>query len=605
MLVFERIEQQRIIETFCFLLIEPFLWPAFLIATFSFLFYCSLLLSVSFFAHPLVELWNLMLYQLDRGSIDRQKNFLRWHSVGWSNWNILPSYRLDRHLVLVFAKNPIIGQEAIDYVSTTKQKWAAQVAQIELDARRLAACTTVDRIRQLPSDWNNTALTNPAVDIFRIFDRIIEDLQAAMQQQGSYNQRQALNAMIRRIDGYLLEFNRSDNKYTIRFRPILAQWQQIISDHTEELQRINELTQEIDNPYIIGVPLTTNQQIFTGRKELGGRLETLILDTRRPPLLLYGQRRMGKTSLLNNLDRLLPSTIVPLFIDLQGNAAAANSLPGFLFALITDIEKAVSQHHFTIPTLQLSDLQTEPIIQFNQWLDRLENALGDNIALLALDEFEVLDRAFQRNRLDPEDVLGLLRRIIQHRPKFKILIAGSHTLEEFQRWSSYLINVQTLNISYLQESEAIQLIENPIPDFPLRYEPAALQLVLHLTHCHPYLVQQLCSEIIVLKNEQEPSQRRLATSADVEAAVPHALASGSAGFFGDLQTNQIDSIGRAILHHLARQGDGATLHHQQLQAPLDTDITPSLQILLQRDILEPHQAGYRFQVELIRRWFAR
>jgi hypothetical protein len=151
----------------------------------------------------------------------------------------------------------------------------------------------------------------------------------------------------------------------------------------------------------------------------------------------------------------------------------------------------------------------------------------------------------------------------------------------------------------------IIISKHPLPDFPLRYEPTALQLVLHLTHCHPYLVQQLCSEIIVLKNEQEPSQRRLATSADVEAAVPHALASGSAGFFGDLQTNQIDSIGRAILHHLAHQGDGATLSHQQLQAPFDTDITPSLQILLQRDILEAYQAGYRFQVELIRRWFAR
>jgi hypothetical protein len=243
-----------------------------------------------------------------------------------------------------------------------------------------------------------------------------------------------------------------------------------------------------------------------------------------------------------NLNRLLPSTIIPLFVDLQGNAAAANKLDWFLYALAKDIRTTASQQEIVLPPVQLADFQAEPIIQFNDWLDTLEVALGENTALLALDGFEALDTAFQRERLDPEDVLGLLRRTIQHRPKFKVLIAGSHTLAEYQRWSSYLINVQTLHVSYLKDSEARQLIECPIPDFSLQYTREALELVLHLTRCHPYLVQLLCGEIVALKNDRDPSERGLATSADVEAAVPLALNSGSAGFFGDLQTNQVDAI---------------------------------------------------------------
>jgi hypothetical protein len=562
-------------------------------------------LILSFFIYPPIQVWNLLLYRLDQLSRKHQRIFLRWHSVGWCEWERLPITRLDRHLLLATKINPTLGIEAINYVSTTRQQSAAQVAQIEIDARNLAQCQTLIAITQLSVDWGEISPSNPAIYVFRIFNRIIEDIRTAFEQQSKYNQMQALSALIRRIDDYLLEFNRSIDKYTVRFRPILAHWQKIIADYIEVERQASELNQEIEDPYLIGVPLTTNQKLFKGRQDLGSRLEQLILDARRPPLLLYGQRRMGKTSLLNNLNRLLPSTIIPLFVDLQGNAASAENLSGFLYALAKDLRTAANQREIALPPVKLTDFHTEPIIQFNDWLDTLETSLGANIALLALDEFEVLDTAFQRQRLDPEDVLGLLRRLIQHRPKFKVLIAGSHSLAEYQRWSSYLINVQTLHISYLKDHEAKQLIERPIPDFPLQYAPDALELVLHLTHCHPYLVQLLCAEIIALKNEQDPSQRKLATCEDVEAAVPLALNSGSAGFFGDIQTNQVDKLGRDILCYLAQQGDGVILSHAQLVQQFDMDITPSIQILLQRESIEAVDPGYRFTIELVRRWFLR
>ena len=459
--------------------------------------------------YPSIHAWNNLLYRLDKFPHKRQRMFLRWHSVGWYEWEHLPFTRFDRHLLLATEINPTLGIEAIDYVSTTKQKWAAQSAQIELQARNLARCQRLNAITQLSTDWGQTSLSSPATDIFRIFNRVIRDTKAACEQQSNYNQQLALTNVVRNIESELVGFNHSTNKYTVRFRPILAQWREIIADHIEAQRQATELNQEIESPYIIGIPLPTKQKLFTGRQDLGSRLEQLILDARRPPLLLYGQRRMGKTSLLNNLNRLLPSTIIPLFVDLQGNAASASNLAGFLYALAKDLRTAAIQREIALLPVQLADFQAEPIIQFNDWLDTLETALGDNIALLALDEFEALDTAFQRERLDPEDVLGLLRRLIQHRSKFKVLIAGSHSLAEYQRWSSYLINVQTLHISYLKEAEAKQLIERPIPDFPLQYTEDALKLVLHLTHCHPYLVQLLCAEIIALKNEQDPSQRKL------------------------------------------------------------------------------------------------
>ncbi|WP_230967831.1 hypothetical protein [Nostoc sp. WHI] len=157
------------------------------------------------------------------------------------------------------------------------------------------------------------------------------------------------------------------------------------------------------------------------------------------------------------------------------------------------------------------------------------------------------------------------------------------------------------HISYLKEEEARQLIERPVKDFTLRYEPDAVERVLQLTRCHPFLVQLLCAEIIVLKNEQDPSIRRFATLADVEAAIPEALQSGSF-FFADIQNNQVDTTGQAILRFIAAQGERGIVSCQTLlqQFP-DADI--ALNLLLQRELIEEVKHGYGFQVELIRRWF--
>ncbi len=81
---------------------------------------------------------------------------------------------------------------------------------------------------------------------------------------------------------------------------------------------------------------------------------------------------------------------------------------------------------------------------------------------------------------------------MQHRPRFKVLLAGSHTLDELRHWAGYLINMQVIKISYLEEKDALELIERPVRGFNLRYEPAASRRILELTHCHPHLVQLLC-----------------------------------------------------------------------------------------------------------------
>ncbi len=580
------------------------LWSTLLLGVTGIFFGLALAWWRPILSYPFLAVWNMLLLRADGRRAAGGRCLLRWNSAFWDEHQYLPLWGLDEHLVLVMERNPTEGQAAMDYLATRRQRWAAQAAQIELDARRLERCVEVEAIAQAHRELAAGELEGPASALLRSFSRVSQDAEAALRQESAYNQRLALSAVEDRLDGLVRELTRSSERYAARFHPIAEHWRQRVSSHARRLAEEAELRQEIANPYIIGVPLTEQQEIFVGRNDVCTRIEQVLLDKSCPPLLLYGQRRMGKTSLLNNMGRLLPSTLAPLFVDLQGPASQASDHAGLLYNIARGMaDSARRQRDLSLPALSRQFLASDPFTRFDEWLDEVEAALGQRTALLALDEFEALESAIARERFDEEAVLSMLRHLIQHRPRFKVLLAGSHTLDELQRWASYLINVQVVHIGYLKEDEARQLIERPVKGFALRYETLAGRRVLEITRGHPFLVQLLCAEIVALKNEQAPAVRRLASLADVEAAVPEAMGHGSF-FFADVQRNQVDELGLAVLRFIAAQGEGAVTSRPALSRQFPHGIDLTLDSLIRRELIEAAQGGYCFQVELIRRWLA-
>jgi hypothetical protein len=118
-----------------------------------------------------------------------------------------------------------------------------------------------------------------------------------------------------------------------------------------------------------------------------------------------------------------------------------------------------------------------------------------------------------------------------------------------------------------------------------------------------FLIQLLCAEIVALKNEQVPATRRLATAADVETAVAAALEHGSF-FFADIEHNQVSRNGLRLLRYLAEQGEGTLITSQDLPPALTIEAEADLALLVRRDLIEQVNGGFRFQVEMVRRWFA-
>lgn len=553
---------------------------------------------------PLLAAWNLLLYRTDEQRKDSKRSLLRWHSAFWDEHQFLPLFGLESYLVMVTERHPAEGRAALEYISNGFQSWAAQEAQIELDARRLQACHQAKTIGAAHRSLAVGELNSPVGALLRSFSRISRDVEAALAQESTYNQRLALDSVEERLDGLLRELTRSSEPYARRFRPIADRWRPTIADYIKTLTAAVESRQEISNPYIIGIPLTEHQEIFVGRSDVSESIEKLLLDVRCPPLLLYGQRRTGKTSLLNNLGKLLPWKIIPLFVDLQGPTSLAKNYQGFLYNISRAMLTTAKRHReLQLPVLSREQLNEDPFTSFDEWLDHIEREIDPaQTLLLILDEFSALEHIFNKKLLDEESVLGMFRHLIQHRPRIKILLSGSHTIDEFERWASYLINVQVVHISYLQTKEALQLIEQPVKEFALCYESSASERVLQLTRGHPALIQLICSEIVSIKNKQNIQERRLARMRDVEAAIPGALQHGRF-FFADIANNQVSPSELALLRFLAAQGENAVVTTTLLKANGHDDYETAMTNLLRRELIEAVANGYRFQVELIRRWF--
>ncbi|NIO67758.1 MAG: ATP-binding protein, partial [Anaerolineae bacterium] len=72
------------------------------------------------------------------------------------------------------------------------------------------------------------------------------------------------------------------------------------------------------NPYIIGGPVSGPN--FYGRRDIFRSVQDTFSSPHQNVVVLWGQRRMGKTSVLHELSSRLPPEFHPIYFDLQDKA---------------------------------------------------------------------------------------------------------------------------------------------------------------------------------------------------------------------------------------------------------------------------------------------
>ncbi|MCP4105154.1 MAG: ATP-binding protein [Desulfobacteraceae bacterium] len=141
------------------------------------------------------------------------------------------------------------------------------------------------------------------------------------------------------------------------------------------------------NPYIAGNPVGGGEA-FIGRADV---LRDVLKSPHENGMVLYGQRRIGKTSVLQELTASLPQKgpYAPVYFDLQDKAA----LP--LDQVLRQLAEQISYKLDISPLDKLND--DFPTAFQKEFLPYVLSKLPEKTALMLLfDEFDVLDSPTQK-----------------------------------------------------------------------------------------------------------------------------------------------------------------------------------------------------------------
>ena len=366
----------------------------------------------------------------------------------------------------------------------------------------------------------------------------------------------------------------------------------------------------IKNPYVAGNPVTG--ALFVGRASILNRISGVWSAKSHPDsIILYGHRRMGKSSLLRNLDQAEPDSAI-VYVDLAGETSFVDSTADLLWGLANKLHSTVRRAYphasLTPPDSAAYITASKAQIQFDLLAEQIRDIVQPRSVILALDEFEAVDKAVAAGKIGP-DIYQFLRTKTQD-PLFAFVLGGLHTLDEMSRdyqqpfYGSYV----NIRVSYLSHADAWRLITNPTPDFDLNYEPAAAERIIAETGGQPYLVQQLCraalDHLTAELFDEHQARDVLITLADVAAVLgPDFFTRGTVYFDGVWsQTTHADQ--RTLLQVMAQRDDEWPLSELATTTRLTPEaLRAALRWAEHHDILQKtSEEAWRFHVPLMRRW---
>jgi len=544
--------------------------------------------SLRLFVWPFEAIWMSLLWLTFQR--ERSGHVLRWLPIFYDQFIVLPLPFLGKFLAGGYKYNEAGTRQAIAYLTThSRQQKSALHAQTLIALERMANCSNTQEIASARNElrWLSEPSPPELGPLLPALLDVSQGVRAAGEATTRYRQAEMLKRQSARLRELRERLVTGDSRTAATYGGIIDRWTGIIEGAARALAAASGTEREIRPVYLAGPHLRPGEadDLFKGRGDLFGEIENALLAPRPPVLLLWGQRRTGKTSLMAYLPMRLPAEIVPLRVNVQ-NVAAASSLAGVAFTMAQEmVESARRGRSVILPAPRLADFQVDPFVILGEWMREAERALRSRRFFLCLDEYQRLEEvvAAGGNRA----VLHFLRDTMEHRERWSLLFAGSSPVEETAAyWSDFLINVRQLHISYLSDDESRELIERPVPGFEqeMQYSAAAREAILTLTRGQPFLIQLLCGELVNLLNRE---RRQRAEEDDVARVLPAALEHGGQ-YFDELWSSTTPDE-RALLAQVAtgafRGGDPAVLAR-----------------LCRRELLEPVDGAFRYQAPLIARW---
>lgn len=389
------------------------------------------------------------------------------------------------------------------------------------------------------------------------------------------------------------------------------------------------------SPYIVGNPID-REEMFYGRAHVIDRIRRqLAAATNANVVLLEGNRRTGKTSVLKQLQKkeTLPGWVIVYcnFQEAEGDPTRAGISTRDVYRFLArtigwtlfgagirtwfpgqhppDGKRPFQSDFLAARDRAITD--EHPFETFELYLASALEAARPHRVLLMLDEFDKLQEGIDAGVTSPQ-VPENIRHILQHHHGLSAILTGSRRLKRLREeyWSALFGLGYRVGISSLPHEDAQRLVTEPVAG-RLTYLAQARDRVVALCAAQPFLVQSLCNRIF---EQAAGSGERVITMSAVEEAAVDMVRENEhfRTLWGYAQTHRRRLL-LALCERLAEGPDAVTLdllaaqlERAGVHVPRQTQVGDDLDYLRELELIEfdkGYRGGtYRIAIPLLGLW---
>lgn len=401
-----------------------------------------------------------------------------------------------------------------------------------------------------------------------------------------------------------------------------------------------QVTDENDlgpNPYIAGPPVNRPEMFFGRQGVIDTIKHSMSGSTHANVLLLEGNRRAGKSSILMQLEPVeaLPDWVV-VRCDFQG-ASGHETKDGIptenIFAhMAQKIAEAGERYGYKFwppaqapyepgkpYTLEFRRAfsralkEFPPFEMFKEFLESVLDTIAPKRLLLMLDEFDRIQEGIDSGVTSPQ-VPQNIRFILQNYAQVSSILTGSRRMTQMRKdyWSVLFGLGHRINITAIDQEEARRLVTVPVKG-RLVYPPQVVDQIIGLCACQPYLIQRLCNQIF---NTCVRSKQSTVTLAMVDEAAME-LVTGMEHFeaFWEFAGDERARFILCIVHRLGQEADSPPVTLPMIEDELQKSgvelkreelVGDELKKLIELELISMAKEGqYRVEVPLLSLWISR
>ena len=371
-------------------------------------------------------------------------------------------------------------------------------------------------------------------------------------------------------------------------------------------------------PFAEGGPVD-NPDLFVGREALLSRLESLLLASPgSKSIVMFGQKRAGKSSLLEYLRRRLAENdgVVPVCFSLQ-DIASELSIPALIHRILQGIADAIDELRFEgadLPEFSppgIDALASHPTLRFHDSMASLKRAVGrsrssPNLVLL-VDEFTDIFKEIRNGRI-PRQFMKAWKAIIEKR-YFASVLVGQDIMPTFKEEFPNEFGVtEDFRVTYLDKAPAAKLVRQPVGEH--HFVGNAVTSLLDITARSPYYTMMFCARLVDYMNDTRSAR---VTEADIIAVkeqmlkggrrltrdkFDNLLCAGDGAVDSDIDPEQTYAVCLAI----ARGSENGWMPRERICGFAENERNELLADLERRDVVEREGSAYRLRVGLFRDW---